>query len=165
MYLRTATVCLFSCSLFSAIALTQNLPTESNPLLGSWTLDVEESSIDYAPLPREERRSYQATSESGMVFNVEGTDGAGIPYSYSATAAVDGQDYPMPGTGTRNGGDTVSWSLVDPNTVDAVVKREGEVVNRARLAVSSDGLVLTITENGTGPDGMPTHGVRIYIRQ
>ena len=71
----------------------------------------------------------------------------------------------MPGTGTRNGGDAVSWSLVDPRTVHAVVKRLGDVVNRVVLSVSNDGMVLTIAENGTSPVGVPTHGVRVYDRQ
>ena len=43
--------------------------------------------------------------------------------------------------------------------------RMGDVVNRVVLAVSNDGMVLTITENGTGPDGSPTHGVRVYDRR
>ena len=64
-----------------------------------------------------------------------------------------------------NGGDAVSWRLVDPKTVYGVVKKLGDVVNRVELSVSNDGMVLTITENGTGPDGMPTHGVRVYDRQ
>ena len=100
-----------------------------------------------------------------MIFNVAGTDGSGAPYEYGSTAAIDGREYPMPGSGTRNGGDAASWTLVDPNTVDAVVKKLGSVVNRARLSVSEDGMVLTITENGTNADGMPTHGVRVYDRQ
>ena len=78
---------------------------------------------------------------------------------------MDGNEYPMPGTGTRNGGDAVSWRLVDPKTVYAVVKKLGDVVNRVELSVSNDGMVLTITENGRGPDGLPTHGVRVYDRQ
>ena len=71
----------------------------------------------------------------------------------------------MLGTGTRNGGDAVSWRLVDPKTVSAVVKKLGDVVNRVELSVSNDGMVLTITENGRSPDGLPTHGVRVYDRQ
>ena len=163
--MRSMILALSLCLLLPMSALSQTSPAQSNPLLGSWTLNVAKSSVDYAPLPREELRTYWVTSANEMVFSVEGTDGTGIPYAYGSTAAVDGREYPMPGTGTRNGGDTVSWTLVDANTIDAVVWKLGEVVNRARLQVSDDGMVLTITENGTGPDGMPTHGLRIYDRQ
>ena len=163
--MRPVIVALLLFSLLSTGALAQTSSVESNPLLGTWTLNVAKSSIDYAPLPRNERRTYRVAPNSGMVFSVEGTDGAGVPYAYGTTAAMDGNEYPMPGTGTRNGGDAVSWRLVDPHTVYGVVKKLGDVVNRVELSVSTDGMVLTITENGTGPDGMPTHGVRVYDRQ
>jgi len=163
--MRIAVVSLPLLSLFSMASVAQTEATDTNPLLGSWTLNVAESSINYAPLPRSENRTYEALSNNGMTFSVEGIDGAGDPYAYGSTAAVDGKEYAMPGTGTRNGGDTVSWRLVNPNTVDAVVKKDGEIVNAARLSVSSDGMVLTITENGTASDGTPTHGVRVYDRQ
>ena len=66
------------------------------------------------------------------------------------------------GAGTRNGGDTVSWKPIDAFTIDAIVKKAGSVVNATRLVVSRDGKALTITENGTGPNGRATHGVRVY---
>ena len=163
--MRTLCVALLLVSLSSTSALVQTSPPDSNPLLGAWTLNVAKSSIDYAPLPRDESRTYRAAPNDGMIFSVEGTDGDGASYAYGTTAAVDGREYPMPGTGTRNGGDAVSWTLVDSRTVHAVVMRTGEVVNRVVLSVSNDGSVLTITENGTDPDGSPTQGVRVYDRQ
>jgi len=165
--MRTVTVALLLVTLLSwpTAARAQPPSVEPNPLLGTWTLNVTKSNIDYAPLPRHESRTYRAAPNNGMIFSVEGTDGAGVPFAYGTTAAVDGNEYPMPGTGTRNGGDAVSWTLVDPNTVDAVVKRLGDIVNSVRLSVSTDGMVLTITENGTNTAGEPTQGVRVYDRQ
>ena len=163
--MRASCVALLLVSLSSTSAPAQISSADANPLLGTWTLNVAKSSIDYAALPRDESRTYRAAPNDGMVFSVEGTDGDGASYAYGTTAAVDGREYPMPGTGTRNGGDAVSWTLADPRTVQAVVLRMGEVVNRVVLSVSNDGRVLTITENGTGPDGSPTQGVRVYDRQ
>ncbi len=68
--------------------------------------------------------------------------------------------YPFVGAGTRNGGDTVSWK-----PIDAIVKKARSVVNATRLVVSRDGKALTITENGTGPNGRATHGVRVYKKR
>lgn len=163
MGMRIASVALWLCVL--PLGVVAQAPDGSvNPLLGSWSLMVEESSIDYASLPRREHRTYETAPNNRMVFRVEGIDGAGAEYAYGSTAAPDGNEYPMPGTGTRNGGDSVSWTIVDANTVHAVVKRMGEVVNRVVLAISDDGQVLTITENGTALDETPTHGVRVYER-
>ena len=113
--MRTVMVALLLVSLSTTSAPAQTPSSaDSNPLLGTWSLNVAKSSIDYAPLPRDEERTYRAVPNEGMIFSVEGTDGAGVPYAYGTTAAMDGREYPMPGTGTRNGGDAVSWTLVDP---------------------------------------------------
>ncbi len=64
-----------------------------------------------------------------------------------------------------NGGDIVSWKPIDAFTIDAIVKKAGSVVNATRLVVSRDGRALTITENGTGPNGRATHGVRVYKKR
>ena len=53
-------------------------------------------------------------------------------------------DYPFVGAGTRNGGDTASWKLIDAFTIDAIVKKAGSVVNATRLVASRDGKALTI---------------------
>jgi hypothetical protein len=69
------------------------------------------------------------------------------------------------GAGTRNGGDAVSWKPIDGFTIAAIVKKARSVVNAKRLVVSRDGKALTITENGTGPNGRATHGVRVYKKR
>ena len=58
-----------------------------------------------------------------------------------------------------------SWKPIDAFTIDAIVKKAGSVVNATRLVVSRDGKALTITENGTGPNGRATHGVRVYKKR
>jgi len=88
-----------------------------------------------------------------------------VTFAYSANGDFNGKDYPFVGAGTRNGGDTVSWKPIDAFTINAIVKKAGSVVNATRLVVSRDGKALTITENGTGPNGRATHGVRVYKKR
>ena len=116
--------------------------------LGTWTLDVARSKVDYGALPKSEVRTYEVAAAGGIRLSVEGVDGAG------GTCA-----------GTRNGGDTVSWKPIDAFTIDAIVKKGGSVVNATRLVVSRDGKALTITENGTDSNGRATHGVRVYKKR
>jgi hypothetical protein len=133
--------------------------------LGTWALDVARSKVDYGVLPKAEVRTYELTATGGIRLRVEGTDGTGGTFSYGAVGDIDGRDYPLIGAGTRNGGDTVSWTAINAYRVDAVVKKAGAVVNATRLMVSTDGTTLTITETGTGPNGRPTHGVRVYKKR
>ena len=69
----------------------------------------------------------------------------------ATSRAWTGRIIPWTGTGIRNGGDTVAITRLDLYTMDAVVKRKGEVV--------------TMTENGTNATGQSTPGVRVYERQ
>ena len=105
-------------------------------------------------------RTYEVAAAGGIRLSVEGVDGAGATFAYSANRDFNGKDYPFVGAGTRNGGDTVSWK-----PIDAIVKKARSVVNATRLVVSRDGKALTITENGTGPNGRATHGVRVYKKR
>jgi hypothetical protein len=66
----------------------------------------------------------------------------------------------------RSGGTATAASVtIDAFTIDAIVNKAGSVVNATRLVVSRDGKALTITENGTGPNGRATHGVRVYKKR
>ena len=67
--MKTVIVALMLVSLSSTSALAQAASAESNPLLGTWTLNVAKSSIDYAPLPRDENRTYRAAPNDGMVLS------------------------------------------------------------------------------------------------
>ena len=138
---------------------------QRNTLVGTWKLQVRESKSDPGPLPRSEVRTYSEDVQGRMKLSLEGIDADGHTFTYGYVARFDGKDNPMPGTGTRNGGDTVSITRIDPYTVAAVVKKAGEVVNKTRLVVSKDGKSLTITETGTNQRGKETHGVRVYRRE
>ncbi len=70
-------------------------------LLATWALDVARSKIDYGILPKAEVRTYELTGTGGIRLSVEGTDGTGATFSYSAVGDIDGRDYPLIGAGTR----------------------------------------------------------------
>ena len=136
-----------------------------NTLLGTWKLNVDGSMADPGPLVRSEIRVYEALDDDGLRLTVQGSDASDAPYSYGATGKVDGKDYPLTGSGTRNGSDSTSWKRIDPYIVESEVKRKGNVVNLVRLEVSKDLKVLTLSERGTDSGGRATRGVRIYDRQ
>ena len=117
------------------------------------------------PLVQSELRVYEATEDGGLKLFVQGIDATGASYSYRATGRIDGNDYPLIGSGTRNGADSTAWTRIDSRTFDSAVKKGGEVVNLVRLEVSQDGKVLMLRESGRNPSGVATRGVRIYDKQ
>ena len=76
--------------------------------LGTWTLDVARSKVDYGALPRSEVRTYEVAAAGGIRLSVEGVDGAGATFAYSANGDFNGKDHPFVGAGTRNGADTMA---------------------------------------------------------
>ena len=68
---------------------------------------------------------------------------------FSYTARFDGKPYDL--KGSRN--DSVSLQVVDPHTVDAIYRRDDQVSQRDRWAVSADGQQLTVTTTATLESG------------
>jgi hypothetical protein len=148
----------------AATANAQSKTGTQNTLLGTWKLRVNESKADPGPLPRSEVRTYSVAGPDGVKLTVEGIDAGGNRFAYSYTARFDGKDYPLTGTGTRNGGDMLALTRIDPYTVESVVKKAGVVVNKTRLVVSRD-RKSTISEAGTNQSGQSTSGVRVYSNE
>jgi len=155
-------LCLVSLLWFAPAAFAQD-----NPFAGTWALDVEKSKIDTSPLPKSESRIYGTNVEGALTIVVEGVAADGALYAYGATGDINGRSYPVVGrdVGARILGDVISWSRIDPATVDMTIKKKGEVINTTRHSVSADGRMLTVTENGVDENDKPVHSVLVYDRQ
>src|SRR5947209_4818656 len=102
-------------------------------LHGTWILNIDKSVAEPGPLVQSEIRTYEIVGADKLKLSVQGVDATGAAYSYGATGRIDGTDCPMSGSGTRNRADSTSWTRIDSNTFDSIVKRAGNVVNRVRL--------------------------------
>jgi hypothetical protein len=135
----------------------------ANPTIGTWKLNLAKSRYDPANLaPKSTTTKIEAVGAS-IKNTTTGTDSKGKAISYSYTAAYDGKDYPISGTGTPSGGDTIALKRSDPNTVDSTVKKSGKVVQTSRTLYTST--LRTITSTGTSDTGQPTHNVSVYEKQ
>ena len=91
-------------------------------------------------------------SENGRTTTYKG-DGDEIsmstPTGESYTAKLDGKDYPVKGAYFYN---SVSLKRVDDHTIEETDKRDGKVVEVARISVSPDGKKMTVvaTDKLTG---------------
>lgn len=67
--------------------------------------------------------------------------------------------------GTPDGADTLALKRIDTNTYEVTAKRGGIVVMTARVVVSQNGKVTTITTKGTDVSGKPDSSVRVFYKQ
>jgi hypothetical protein len=101
-----------------------------DPFAGEWTQNLSKTHL-----------------RQGLVLKIEADGGGGVRFlgDFSYTARFDGKQYDL--KNSRN--DTVMLQLVDPHTVDATYRRDDQVTQKDRWAVSSDGQQMTVSTTGT----------------
>jgi hypothetical protein len=133
---------------------------QSDPFVGTWQLDLEQSRFDPGPGPQNQTRTWAADGK----VKVEGIDDAGEPILYEYPVMCDGVDYAITGA-LPNAADTISSSRIGPNTIDAVFSRQSKPADSTRFSVSDDGQTLTVASKGSSPDGDPMNQLLVYRRQ
>lgn len=131
---------------------------------GTWKLNLARSVFSLGPPPVAQTQVWEPLGE-GVKVSVETVAGPGVRIEYGYTANVDGQEYPMAGDLTPNGAETIALTRLDAHTMDATLRRTGEVVLTTRIAISSDGRVLTLTSKGTNRNEQPTDSVTVFDKQ
>jgi hypothetical protein len=98
--------------------------------VGEWTQDLSKTRL-----------------RQGLVLKIEADGSGGIHFlgDFSYSARFDGKQYDL--KNSRN--DTVTLELVDPQTVDAIYRREDQVTQKDRWVVSADGQQMTLSTTAT----------------
>jgi len=97
------------------------------------------------------------------VVKIETEAGGGIRFlgDFSYTARFDGKQYDL--KNSRN--DTVTLELIDPNTVDAIYKRNDQVTQKDRWVVSPEGQQMTLSTTGTLETGQRVTEKLLFRKQ
>jgi hypothetical protein len=153
---------------FVAIALLavvgfSTLRAQSNPLVGTWKLNVTKSKYDPGPAPKSLTRTVEAQG-NGVKYSFEGVGGDGKPIVYGFSVQFDGKDNPISGS-IPSGADTIAASRTDSNHFVATLKKGDKVIGTSKVTVSADGKVTTVDSTGTTATGAKTHDVQVYDKQ
>lgn len=140
---------------------------EDNPFIGTWKLNLEKSKFDPRP-PLRSRTETIAPVGDALKTSVEQVDAYGNHANVVEIAKLDGKDYSRTATGglATNGGDTIALKRINGYTVEATIKKHGEVVTLIRQVVSKDGKTKTATYlKGTNAHGEAVHSVLVFDKQ
>jgi hypothetical protein len=153
---------------FVAIALlavvgSSTLQAQSNPLVGTWKLNVAESKYDPGPAPTSLTRTVEAQGD-GVKYTFDGVAADGTPIAYSFSVQFDGKDNPISGS-IPSGADTISAKRTDSNHYVATLKKGDKVIGTSKVTVSKDGKVTTVDSTGTTATGAKEHDVQVYDKQ
>jgi hypothetical protein len=118
----------------------------NDPLAGEWTQDLSKTRL-----------------RQGLPIKIEPDGNGGVSFlgDFSYTARFDGKQYDL--HNSRN--DTVALQLVDPHTVDAIYRRDDQVTQKDRWAVSADGQQMTLTTTATLETGQHLTEKLVFKKQ
>jgi hypothetical protein len=132
----------------------------ADPVVGTWTLNVEKSKFTSGPAPKAGTRVY---TESAGVYTLEmkttTADGKEVPLKVQYQ---DGKDETVTGA---NGIDTIHATKVSANTWDFSLKSAGKEVGHVHRTVSKDGKVLTVLNTGKQPSGATGNDMVVFDKK
>jgi hypothetical protein len=138
-------------------ALPQGSLAQSNPLIGTWKLNLDKSKTRL-------RSSTLTYTQDGQ--NIRATDQLIDAQGNSATAVFmhiyDGMPHPSTGLSFY---DASAYTRVDANTIIISRFKAGKLVQIGTLVVSQDGKTLTNPETGIRANGPPVDVILVYDKQ
>jgi len=158
----------------AGVSSVQAQTSDSHPIIGTWRLNLETSSFEPGPGPRAILRRF-VEGDDGFITSIRITaSGEGNPSFAMVRMKFDGQDYEVWTNGGLSGflgsgnrpTNTAAFAAIGDNTLELVQKNNGEAgpLSLTTWAVSSDGSTLTVTREGTAPDGTEVRVTEVYDR-
>jgi hypothetical protein len=133
----------------------------TDPIVGTWELNVAQSKYSPGPTPKSETRTYVVAGQDIRATS-KGVDSAGTPTTAEWTVNYDGKDRPQTGNPDA---DTLSLKRIDAFTTEWTQKRAGKVVITGTRTISRDGKVMTITSKGTNGKGQTINNVEVFEKR
>jgi len=144
--------------LFGAVGISY--AAASSAFMGTWTLNEAKSKMAAGP-GKNSTVTYTMDGDN-IKCAIEGTDASGQAIHSEWSGKFDGKDYPV--TGDPNS-DMRSYRMINSHTLLATEKKDGKLVDTARIVVSADGKSRTVTVHGKDAKGMRTTIVAVYDKQ
>ena len=143
-------------------ALPQAGIAQSNPLIGTWKINLAKSKYSPGPAPRSGTTIFEAVGQ-GLKITAENTDAQGKPTKVDfGVISFDGKSYPVTGTPDY---DASSYKQVNASTFESTRTKAGKVVQTVTIVVSADGKSRTVTTTGVDEKGQQINNVVVFEKQ
>ena len=145
----------------AAIAIASLSAHASDPVAGTWELNLEKSKYSPGPPPKSQTRTFVVTDQQVKMIS-KSIDAKGNEIVHQYSAMRDGKDYPFEGWAIA---DTISITPVDTFTETFRQKKAGEVVVTGTRVISKDGKTMTISLKFTTPTGQQVDNVMVFDKR
>jgi hypothetical protein len=159
--LTPTTIALPGLAVLFATALSQIGFAQSDPLIGTWKLNLAESTYSPGPPPSSQTATFQADGQ-GLRETLQAVNAQGNPANGVFMIFDDGKSYPVTGNPAFDG---QSFKRVNESTWWGIRTKAGKVVQTIILAVSADGKTETATNRGVNANGQQFYNVGVYDKQ
>jgi hypothetical protein len=143
-----------------AVALSEVAGAQTDPLVGTWKLDVAKSTYKPGPAPKSATVVIEAAGK-GIKVAVDAVTADG-PMKWGYSGAGDGKDSPVSGNPMY---DAAAVTRTTPSESTIVYKKAGKTIATVKAVVSKDGKTMTATTDGTDAKGQTIHNVAHYAKQ
>lgn len=143
-----------------AIALGAVIVAQTDPLAGTWKLDVAKSTYSPGPAPKSATVVIESQGKDLKVAVDSVTADGPMKWGYSS--AGDGKDTAVTGNPMY---DAVSVTRNSPSANTIVYKKAGKPVMTVKVSVAKDGKTMSTTSDGTDAKGRKVHNVAHYTKQ
>jgi hypothetical protein len=157
--------------------LPQVVFAQSDPIIGTWHLNLAKSKASPGPLPKSLTLDFQGEGQNRKVTLV-GITAAGNPQVLVFAEGIlpgpnasalhflsiveDGKPHPVTGSPIY---DAIVVTRVDAYTTNASYTKAGKVVQTGATIISEDGKRMTITASGANANGQQFNNIGVYDKQ
>jgi len=156
---------LLRATVFAALMVTlsgiHSFSQTTDPIVGTWVLNVAKSKYAPGPAPKSETRTYVVAGQD-IKATSKGIGSDGNSTTAEWTVNYDGKDRPQVGNPDA---DTLSLKRIDPSTTEFTQKKGGRVVITGTRTISKDGKTMTITTKGTNAKGQTINDVEVFDKR
>jgi hypothetical protein len=136
--------------------------SQSNPLIGTWKINLAKSKYTPGPAPKSGTTTFEAVGQ-GLRITAELIDAQGNPIKVDyGVIFTDGKSYLITGSPDY---DAATYKQVTNSTMESIRTKDGKAVQTATVVVSADGKTRTLTTTGVNASGQPVNSVAFYEKQ
>jgi len=134
----------------------------SDPLMGTWKLNVAKSRFVPGPPPQSSIVAYEPYGKDGFKVTSDTVNAEGKSLHVVYAAEYDAKGYPITGDPTH---DMNYVKRINLYTHQIVNKKNGKITATSLRVISKDGKTMSITTKGTNPGGQKVYRVQVYDKQ
>jgi len=134
----------------------------ADPMEGTWKLNESKSKMTRGTGKNTKVVYNSRLIRDKVTVTTDGVDGDGKPVHSEWKGRFNGKDYDV--TGDPNA-DMRSYTKVNDQTLNMIVKKGGKVVAQGRIVVSADGKSRVATISGTTAKGKKFSNTAVYDKE